>query len=56
MDTTLTQVPAPTPAWRAVLRPLISSGGYRALTHNPALEGCRSIARVRPLARALSPV
>ncbi len=36
MDTTLTQVPAPTPAWRAVLRPLISSGGYRALTHNLA--------------------
>jgi hypothetical protein len=34
MDTTLTQPPAPVPAWRAVLRPLISSSGYRALTHH----------------------
>jgi Putative sensor len=34
MDTTLTQTSAPVPGWRAVLRPLISSSGYRALTHH----------------------
>jgi hypothetical protein len=34
MDTTLTQPPARVPAWRAVLRPLISSSGYRAVTHH----------------------
>ena len=32
-STTLTQ-PAPVPAWRGVLRPLITTSGYRALTHN----------------------
>jgi hypothetical protein len=32
--TTLAQSPAPDPAWRSVLRPLITSGGYRGLTHN----------------------
>ena len=32
-STTLTQ-PAPVPAWRGVLRPLITSSGYRGLTHN----------------------
>ena len=34
METTLTQPPAHVPTWRAVLRPLISSSGYRALTHH----------------------
>ena len=34
MDTTLTQEAAPGPAWRSVLRPLITSGGYRAITHH----------------------
>ena len=34
MDTTLTQEGAPGPAWRSVLRPLITSGGYRAITHH----------------------
>ena len=32
--TTLTQPPAPLPAWRGALRPLITSGGYRGLSHN----------------------
>jgi hypothetical protein len=32
--TTLTQLPTPVPAWRGALRPLITSGGYRGLTHN----------------------
>jgi hypothetical protein len=32
--TTLAQHPAPGPAWRGALRPLISSGGYSGLTHN----------------------
>jgi len=30
MDTTI----SPTPAWRSVLRPLITADGYRALTHH----------------------
>ena len=34
MDTTLSSDPAPTPAWRAVLRPLISLRGWRAVTHH----------------------
>jgi hypothetical protein len=34
METTLTEAQAPLPAWRAVLRPLITSSGYRALTHH----------------------
>jgi hypothetical protein len=34
MDTTLTQAPAPGPAWRSALRPLTSASGYRALTHH----------------------
>jgi hypothetical protein len=34
METTLTEAQAPGPAWRAVLRPLITSSGYRALTHH----------------------
>jgi Putative sensor len=34
MDTTLPAAPAPVPFWCAVLRPLISSSGYRALTHH----------------------
>ena len=35
MDTTVTQPPASVPAWRAVLRPLITSGEiHRGLTHN----------------------
>ena len=35
MDTTTTLIqPAPVPAWRGVLRPLITSSGYRALTHH----------------------
>jgi Putative sensor len=32
--TTLAQSPAPDPAWRGLLRPLITWGGYRGLTHN----------------------
>ena len=32
--TTLTQSPAPVPAWRSALRPLITTSGYRGLTHN----------------------
>jgi hypothetical protein len=34
MDTTVTEAQAPVPAWRTVLRPLITSGGYRGLTHH----------------------
>jgi hypothetical protein len=34
METTLTHAAAPDPTWRAVLRPLISSSGYRAITHH----------------------
>jgi len=34
MDTTVTEAQAPVPAWRNVLRPLITSGGYRGLTHH----------------------
>jgi hypothetical protein len=34
MDMTLSSDPAPTPAWRVVLRPLISLGGWRAVTHH----------------------
>jgi hypothetical protein len=34
MDTTVTEAQAPVPAWRSVLRPLITSGGYRGLTHH----------------------
>jgi hypothetical protein len=34
METTLTEAHAPLPAWRTVLRPLITSSGYRALTHH----------------------
>jgi Putative sensor len=33
MDTTLAQN-TPSPWWRAVLRPLITTGGYRAVTHH----------------------
>jgi hypothetical protein len=34
MDTTLSSDPVPNPAWRAVLRPLISLRGWRAVTHH----------------------
>jgi hypothetical protein len=34
MDTSLPAAAAPVPAWRTVLRPLITSNGYRALTHH----------------------
>ena len=34
MPSTLTSSPAPVPAWRAVLRPLRTTRGYRALTHH----------------------
>lgn len=34
MDTTLSSDPAPTPAWRTVLGPLISLRGWRAVTHH----------------------
>jgi len=49
MDTTLSQAPAPGPAWRGVLRPLITAGGYRAAS--PAagfgqdLEGMAALSR-----------
>jgi Putative sensor len=34
MDTILTPDPAPTPAWRTVLRPLIDLRGWQALSHH----------------------
>ena len=59
MDTTLTQAPASGPAWRGVLRPLITAGGYRAASPaagsradrpdlgQPVLEPERRLARIR---------